>query len=192
MSKACLSCGAENADGAKFCRVCGRAITPVAAAAPSSEAILESSLEPTPEPLAEPLTETFADSISPSPYVPTPTGPGSLPPSVPAPPARPTIARWMGFAAIAVALIAGVLWWLANSHRSAAPTFDSAPPPSALAASGPATAADELPQASAPDLVAPVAADAASVAVPLTLAPSDSFDNAASQPAVGTEVAPSR
>jgi zinc-ribbon domain len=171
MSKACLNCGAENADEAKFCRVCGRAIVPLAVVPPSAP-ILESS--------PELPAETSVDSVAPSPYVPIPTGPGSLPPSMPAPPARSLIGLWAGLAAIVVALIAVGTWWLESSRQSAAPTFDAAPPPSAVAASGPATAADDLQPASAPELSASVPADAASAAAPPMLAPSDSFDNAAS------------
>jgi hypothetical protein len=181
MSKACLNCGAENADEAKFCRGCGQAILPIAAGVSSR-----------PVPLDESLAETFVDSVAPSPYVPTPTGPGSLPPTGPSPSARSAIGLWVGVAAIGVALIAASLWWFMMSRHSAAPTFDSAPPPSALAASGPAASADELPTASGPEVVAPHPSAEASAAVPLTLTPSDSFDAAASGPAVGNEVAPSR
>lgn len=111
MSNGCSKCGNENPEGAVFCRRCGAAVA----------------------------TSGFAATEPPADFLARPTPPASsvLP--------RAQMKRSLGWGALvigsAVALAGSGFWWLGNARSAAAPSFDSAPPPSVLAANSMAASA---------------------------------------------------
>jgi len=178
MGVECASCGAQNRDGAKFCKACGHRLVVVAVAANDRVAPAEWPITermPLPEAVAK-RSSSAADettvAIGRSPAPPrVPTRPAPLPPSPTAARAPKAASRpatlsvpaarrrsrplWSGFALLLVAIAAAA--WYTQSQRDAVTPAVSQTPAAAgpVAMAPPAPAREAAPPAPAPQPAPP-------------------------------------
>lgn len=163
MSRGCLTCGAHHADDAKFCRACGSALPGPAgatAAPPPPPACPACGQPNRPESRfcaqcgkALPAAGGLPRAALPPAIDVIPSAPWHGPQAAPAAHAplaaaasRPPL-LWLAAGGAAVVIAGGLLWWFGAMRGPESPTFDSAPPPSALEAGRAAPAAPAAPSA---------------------------------------------
>lgn len=176
--RACRVCAHLNRAGARFCAKCGSdSLAPLpmstGAVAPASDATVPRTNAPAPAPVSPPA---LPPSSMPAAARPTRA-------AVPGPSTRRPVAIWIGLGAVVVALGVAGAWWLNSTRSPPLPTFDSAPPPSAVGAHAPALPASPPPEphtAPAPVAAAPAPASAAPAVDVAPPPPATGLDTAAS------------